>query len=328
MLKDLKAEHIFEKCSRCTFLRLSGDNQFICGLCQDQVERGSSLLLDLKQTHNNINIEDPLCIGRFGAVTVTTMMSEITLKANHFSRGLIGFSTGCLHKSGLKLVDKLKAYLRAGATALELGFVTPEQLFNFELTEADMSKLRKFSKITIHAPCRDIKYFDVSGLTNAVIRKLTALSQMLPVSGVVFHPDTVANFNGLEVVPFPVLIENMDRNKKFGTSVEEIREIRDNYDFGFVLDLQHAYEHDPSMTLAHELASAMGNKIRHLHVSGQTVDSYHAPVYKADNKKQICRLLKILPGVPVVLEGIILDEPFASTKREIAYVMEKGDPLN
>lgn len=326
-MPDLTAQHICDVCSGCSFLRLSENDDFFCSLCHDQKGKGVHLLLELKRTHHNVNVDDPKCPGRPSMVGLEQVINEISAKARRFSRGLIGFSTGCLYKTELDLVDKLKAYLRSGSTALELSFATPSDLLIFNPTEAEMSKFRKFSKITIHAPWKDIKYFDRSGISNPVIAKITQLCGLLHISGVVFHPDIVANFNGLEIVPFPVLIENMDKNKKFGISVEEIAKIKSDYDFGFVLDVQHAYEHDPSMSLAHELVSVMADRIGHLHVSGQTDSSHHAPVYQANNKREICRLLKAVPSVPAILEGMILDDISASTKREIAYVVEQGDPL-
>ncbi len=326
-MKDLVVGHVFGECSKCAFLRLITDDQLACSLGQDKMGTGSHLLLNLKRTHKNVDIDDPKCPGCSGIITLAALVNEIAAKARHFSRGLIGFSTGCLYQSEMPLVDKLKAYLRAGSTALELSFATPAVLAAFLLNEAEMSKLRKFSKITIHAPWKEISYFDGSGTTNAVISKIVQLRELLPISGVVFHPDVVANFSGLEVIPLPVLIENMDRNKKFGISVEDIYKIRRDYDFGFVFDIQHAYEHDPAMVLAHELVSVMGDRIRHLHVSGQSKEGHHVPVYQADNKKEICQILKIVPGVPAIMEGLILTDVFASTKREIAYVIEQGDLL-
>lgn len=335
-MENLAAEDVFRQCSGCNFLRLGLNNEFACKLCQDALHTGANALLDLKKTHRDVNISEPKCQGRAGSVSMSEVINEISASARHFGRGLIGFSTCCLdHRGDLKLVDKLKFYLRVGSLAIELSFSTPAKLLAFELTEDDLSKLRKFSQITIHAPWCGIKYFDGSGLSDKVLSKIMALAQLVPVQGVVFHPDEVANFNGLDVIPLPILIENMGQPKRFGSSIEDMEKIKRDYDVGFVLDLQHAYEHDPSLALAREMISVMGDKAHHLHASGQRANSSHMPVCQSDNKQAICRLLKIVPALPVVLEGVIIaarggfgfDGTYNDIKEEFSYVREQGDPL-
>lgn len=267
------------------------------------------------------------CVNQAKVSGLEEVLNEVSVTARHFGRGLIGFSTGCLYQSNLDLADKLKMFLRAGSTVLELSFARPQDLLDFELTEPVASKLRKFSKITVHAPWKNIKYFDGSSLAKQIIVKIIRLNELFFISGVVFHPDVVMNFPALDMAPLPVVIENMDSHKKYGISVDDMAILKASYDFGFVLDVQHAYEHDHSLVLARELIAVMGDRLRHLHVSGQTLSSRHAPVHVADNKMAICRLLRVLPRVPVVLEGVILDNISATTKVEMAYVSEQGDPL-
>jgi len=319
--KVLATDYILGKCSKCQFLRLIKSDQFVCSLCASGLKKGSSSLLKLSQTHRGLIIPKPKCSGRGGMVTLIAVINQLAQKTEAASRGQIGFSTGCLYYCNLSLVDKLKVFLRAGATVVELSFGTPKQLFEFSLDEAIKSKLRKFSRITVHAPFKEIRYFDGAGNTDEVIIKLKELFDNLPISGFVFHPDTIANFIGLEVIGLPVLIENMDRNKKIGISAEDIAAIKDDYNFGFVLDLQHAFEHDPSMDLANEMLQIMGERLSHLHVSGEFGDHHHIPLHLAQNQEAIGRILKLMPSVPVILEGVFMGlEPLASAKRELAYL--------
>ena len=318
----LATDHVIDECSRCMFLRLLGENSFVCSLCHDGPKEGSNSLLQLSRTHKGLEIIQPKCVGRSGIVNLVAFINELSQKGEPTRRGLIGFSTGCLHyRADIPIVDKLKIFLRSGATVVELSFGTPKQLFEFSLDEAIKSKLMKFSKITVHAPFKEIRYFDDTGNTDEVIIKLKELFDNLPISGFVFHPDTIANFIGLEVIGLPVLIENMDRNKKIGISAEDIAAIKDDYNFGFVLDLQHAFEHDPSMDLANEMLQIMGERLSHLHVSGEFGDHHHIPLHLAQNQEAIGRILKLMPSVPVILEGVFMGlEPLASAKRELAYL--------
>jgi len=88
----------------------------------------------------------------------------------------------------------------------------------------------------------------------------------------------------------------MDRDKKSGRSLAELKKIYDEFsNFGFVLDVQHAYENDPTGKLAIEAAEMMGSRLRHLHVSGQKQRpeglSRHSFLYEADNREEILRVL-------------------------------------
>ncbi|MDI6738694.1 MAG: hypothetical protein QME12_09380, partial [Nanoarchaeota archaeon] len=74
-----------------------------------------------------------------------------------------------------------------------------------------------------------------------------------------------------------------------------------NYNFGFVLDLQHAYCHEPSMQLARELMDVMGERIKELHVSGQRENETHSLLHKADNSNMIIGMLR--NDIPIILEG-------------------------
>jgi len=105
----------------------------------------------------------------------------------------------------------------------------------------------------------------------------------------------------------PLAIENMDSRKHSGYDIEELSEIVYELDCGFVLDIQHAYEHDPSnQEYLRPLFYAIRRNLVHLHVSGQTADNIHARVCKADNQGSIApatRWILDRKDVPIILEG-------------------------
>jgi hypothetical protein len=294
-----------------------------CSVCHNSMSRGASIISEIDEK-NGLGVVQKECEGKNGTVDIAQIMHEISMIAPHSNRGILGFSTGCLHQSEIRLVDKLKAFLRAGATILELVFRTPEDLFNFSFSEVEMSKFRKFTMITIHAPCDNIRYFDGLGMTDAVLKRIKDISDQLAVSGVIFHPDTVDNFHGLELVGLPVLFENLDKNNSVFILPEEFEKLRMDYDFGFVLDLQHVFEHDQSMFMADEMVLAMGNRLNHLHVSGCNGQYCHAPLYSSNNWRDISRTLKTILTVPVVMEGLLTGNISEATKREYAFVSENG----
>ncbi len=131
-------------------------------------------------------------------------------------------------------------------------------------------------------------------------------------SAALTHPEKVDGEYPWEVYQMflnkgvPLAIENMDKNKTSGFVLNELVDLVAKANCGFVLDLQHAFEHDPSMVYAQELLDAFSDRIVHYHVSGQTEDNNHALVCRADNNREIVDFLnKALArkNAPVILEG-------------------------
>lgn len=230
----------------------------------------------------------------------------------------IGFSTGCLYRSNLDIKDRIKLFLSLGATAMELSFTKPCHLNQFKLTSDMIKDIKKFSYISIHAPWKEVEY-DSDTITNTIIQKLKSLCEQLPINGIVVHPNTINDFSRLLTSGLPILIENMDKRKKFGTTPKHFKELK-KYDFGFILDIQHAYEHDPSMGLAKELIDIMDNKLRYIHISGCTKSELHFPTYLADNKGAIIKILKLNIKKPKILEGILIGNIKEKASEEFSFI--------
>lgn len=179
----------------------------------------------------------------------------------------IGFTTGSLYRSDIPFDERIRLYDSLGADAIELSFATPSQLFDYNLSKQSKQDIKKFASISIHAPWKEVRY-NSDSKTPEIINKLRELCNQLPVEGLVLHPDTIDDFEILDQSGLPFLLENMDRRKSYGTHPEQFRELKRKYNFGFVLDVEHAYEHDSSMKLARELIEAMGDRLKHMHVSG------------------------------------------------------------
>jgi hypothetical protein len=70
----------------------------------------------------------------------------------------------------------------------------------------------------------------------------------------------------------PITFENMDAssNQKGGVNIAELVQLTNEISPRFVLDVQHAYEHDESMSYADDLLQSLQSCLVHLHVSGQS----------------------------------------------------------
>lgn len=211
------------------------------------------------------------------------------------------------------LLNILEFVCARGANAVEL-CLSLERLrhlvlfWNQELADS----LKRFSRVSIHLP--DVNWRVGDLLTREVITFAGGLRSQ--VSAFVVHPDAVEDwtyldqcndnlFNRKISVEFP-----MDIDKKSGRTLPELEKIRNDFpNLGYVLDVQHAYENDPTGKLAAEAAKIMGERLWHLHVSGQKQRpdglSRHAFLYEADNREAITEVLRLpsLSGITRISEG-------------------------
>lgn len=230
----------------------------------------------------------------------------------------IGFTTGSLYLSRTSLKKIVKMYKSLGADAIELSFSTPNSLLKRTLDEEIIKDIQKFETISIHAPWKEVRY-DSGKNTDSIIKKLKQICDKIPIDGIVLHPDTIDDFKRLEKSGLPFLIENMDKRKEYGINPEQFKLLKREYSFGFVLDLQHAYEHDPTMKTAKKLIKIMGDRLKHMHVSGCTKIERHVPTYLADNKESISKILKMSIDTPKILEGILSGNIKEKIRNELKY---------
>lgn len=227
----------------------------------------------------------------------------------------IGFSTGAMHTSYFPLEEKIKLFRSVGCNAVELSFGTFCVLNDFKITEGLLETLSKYEVVTIHAPWTSgVRYNKNS---SAAIDKLKEMCSAQKIYGIVLHPNTIDDYTLLEKSGLPFLIENMDNKARCGTRPNEFEKLKKDYNFGFVLDLQHAYMHDPTMQLAGELMEAMEGRIREFHVSGQLNGVPHSLLHHSDNSNVIVGMLR--SDIPIILEGNDDNNP-AEIKEEVDFI--------
>ena len=211
----------------------------------------------------------------------------------------IGFSTGAMHMSYFPLEEKIKLFKSVGCNAVELSFGTFGVLKDFNITDGLLETLSKYELVTIHAPWAEGMRYDKN--SKAAINKLKEICSVQKIYGIVLHPNTVDDYTLIEKSGLPFLIENMDNKARCGTHPSEFEKMKQDYNFGFVLDLQHAYMHDPTMQLAGELVNAMEGRIKEFHVSGELKGKPHALLHHSDNSNMIIGMLR--SDIPIILEG-------------------------
>jgi hypothetical protein len=241
----------------------------------------------------------------------------------------IGFNSFVLGNRGFSLEETISATKKQGANSIEISFRKVNDLLNFELTEGIKSLLESLDHISIHAPFdpeENPRYLD-DEFTNNIIYKLKDISEELPIKGIVFHPTNIDDFDFMDSVDLPIHLENMDLRKKSFKNVNEFEKLKEKYNFGFVLDLEHAFENDSSLKLANELINVMGNRLKEIHISGakkkDNLDletNNHCSLAESEHRDDLLACLEKIEDIPVILEVYIKDNIEKNIKKEIDFV--------
>jgi hypothetical protein len=147
--------------------------------------------------------------------------------------------------------------------------------------------------------------------------KFLKLSKKFSIRNFVFHPDTVRDWSVFGKYPdLPISIENMDDQKLFGRTLEDIQSILSKYDLGLTLDLQHCYVNDPSMNLAKQFQTVFADRIVQYHLSGYEKNLLHYPLYKTRQDEIISALR--FPNLPIIIESTL--EAEGEQEKEYQYI--------
>lgn len=221
----------------------------------------------------------------------------------HLSRP-IGFSTGCFYRTSLSLIEVAELASSVGATAIEIGFNAND--FETLFTDPAVARaLAPFQYISLHAPTVPRVAF-----WGRVVPRCLELQSILPrLDAITVHPDflPVSDLLVLPLSDVPWALENMDKKKKVAQFPDFFRDLtaQDKEQLRFVIDVQHIFEHDPTMALAESMRDAMEGRIAHLHVSGEIPTFNHEATHRASNAAEVVSAVRLLP-YPIILEGALI----------------------
>src|SRR3989344_2340754 len=214
---------------------------------------------------------------------------------------IIGPSTGWMYERGINSISEQKKIItEIKANALEINISFPNKEREKSLDTGDIFDSNYYRGLhTEYNP--DIELNEQVSLIKKIFdtHKLDILS---------IHPIKVPERYYEEILSnnIPIAIENMDKNKSNGYQIKELTKLLEIYPLTFVFDVQHAFEHDPSMVYAKELFDAIKEKLSHIHVSGETKEIDHALLTKANNKEVIIDFIRkifLIKNTPIILEG-------------------------
>lgn len=208
----------------------------------------------------------------------------------------IGFSTGALARGDFR---RGLALLRAaGAEVVELSALRFEELQ--PLVEALPSlDLTSFTFVSLHAPSS----FDRHAEDRVIELLSTEQAGKYPV---VVHPDILFTPSLWTRFGDRLLIENMDKRKRAGRTVTELRTFFDLLpDARFCFDIGHARQIDPTMTEAAFLLRNFGDLLAEIHISEVNTASRHDPISQ-NATWAFQKVARYIPSeTPVILETLI-----------------------
>ncbi len=181
---------------------------------------------------------------------------------------------------------------------------------------ADNIDLSYFKYISLHAP--DYQY-EKNSISNRILSKLVKVHKKHNLQNIVFHVDKVKDWDVfLDYKMLPISIENMDDNKEFGRSIDDIRSILEKYDFNLTLDLQHCFVNDRAMKLAIEFQELYKARIVEYHISGHGEGFLHYPLFKT-LQNEIIYSIK-LKNVPIIIESTF--DKIGEQEKELEYIKQ------
>lgn len=208
--------------------------------------------------------------------------------------GGIGFSTGSVAKSDVIRALRL---LRAHDTAaVELSALRTHELAPL-LRAIPHLGLEGYEHVSVHAPSA-FSAADEPGIAAA----------LLPLARrgwlVIVHPDTLHNHGLWRAFGRRLAIENMDRRKPVGRTVQELWPVFHHLpEASFCLDLAHALQCDATLGEAGRLLSAFDGRLAEVHVSELDSQSRHVRLTRAGIEAYQA-LAELIPlNVPAIIEA-------------------------
>jgi hypothetical protein len=227
-----------------------------------------------------------------------------------------GFSTGALFKDAL--AEGVAASVALNLHVIELSALRLRELDGLigYVTTRDLSS---FGYVSIHAPT-DFTQEQERGVAG----DLLVLARKFKWH-VVVHPDCLCTREVWEPFGELLCIENMDKRKAVGRTVEELAIQFDRFPAASLcFDIAHAHQVDTSMTEAFRILRSYEKRICQLHVSEVTSTSKHDRISESvlgafqEVSEQLPRNVPVIMETPVT----VVEAPAELAKAARLFKME------
>ena len=215
----------------------------------------------------------------------------------------ICISTVCMHRLFKDRNDRIRALRKFSPAGIEISFGRPKYLFDFDISKENWEYLRTLKFNSIHAPSREEK-----GDDKKVLAKISELYRKINARNVVFHKDSMKNFDLVANTDFITSLENDDWRKS-NNDIRYFKKLLDNNKkFKFTMDIAHVFSTSSDIT---EYIDCFKDRLIEVHLSIIIKDSSgqylnHAFLHQNDNR-ETRKLLQCLKKVsaPLVLECFV-----------------------
>jgi len=211
----------------------------------------------------------------------------------------IGFSTGALALSDYR--QALSQSYGKAIDSIELSALRWSELRPL-LESLPTLDLVAYKHIGIHAPSRfdAVQEVEIAELLRAHVR---------PDWPIILHPDTIHDFSIWRTFGTQLAIENMDRRKPIGRTVEELSSIFEELPEAMLcFDIGHARQCDTTMTEAYRILHRFSMRLAWVHVSEVNTLSHHESLSYAAIWA-FAEVAYLIPEIiPIILEARITSD--------------------
>jgi sugar phosphate isomerase/epimerase len=222
-----------------------------------------------------------------------SLPTSYVVRLLQLNAGLVGASTGTFEAERGRWPELLARAREVSKDVVELSALSGDELPGLLQAIGDVSAE---GVVSVHGPA---KCWQRSA--DALAEALDGLPPF--VAGIVMHPETLIEPTAFERLGRRLRLENMDTDKPDGRTVAELARFYEVLPQAtFCLDVAHAWLHDPTMRLAHDLLDAFGDRLSEVHISSIEADGRHVRLRDAD-ALTFMPVLERCVGVPWVLEA-------------------------
>jgi hypothetical protein len=225
-----------------------------------------------------------------------------------------GYSTGALaygdFDRALRMLDGLDV------EAIELSALRVHELPRL-LDFSRQADLSRFSHISVHAPTD----YACNEEVNLVEQLGYFVEKGWPI---IAHPDVISDYSVWRHLGPLLCIENMDKRKPIGRTVEELERIFEKLpEAQMCFDIAHARQVDTSMTEAYRLAKVFHGRIKQIHISVVSTSSKH-DVISTNVAHAFHEVSYLIPStIPAILETPVNGDRFMEQLREQLEMAKK-----
>jgi hypothetical protein len=224
---------------------------------------------------------------------MTSLLSEPSQLLRRHSP--VGASTGYMEDLRGEWDELVRRAGDLSSFAIELAALSEDELPGLLEYFSDEPPL-SFRYVSVHAPSKGLTIPEPD-----LVAGLAGLPRWI--DAIVVHPDVVRDPANYAPLGRRLVLENMDKRKGDGRSVEELQGFFERLpEAGLCFDVAHAASIDPSMEEGARILDAFAGRLRHVHLSSLDEESHHVSL-RPDDEERFAGLLSRCRDVPWILEA-------------------------